>query len=428
MSRHVSTIKKFILYLVVTIFTLLTLSSCIPHYTKDEIGEDTGEKDSNHIEIEVEHGDDIQHEGGLDNREEEQGREEEEEEEELKTITVSAVGDIMVHSPQFKSAYVGDGRYDFVPVFQEIKKYIANSDLALCNLETTISTPDREYSGYPNFKTPEELIPAIKDAGFDVVTTANNHSLDAKEFGVINTIDVLEKYDLIHTGTARDEEESKDILMVEREGIQLAVLAYTYGTNGMEAAVDQDKLKYMVNYIELDKIKEDINRARQEGADVIILCMHWGVEYARTVGEDQKNISDALFDAGADIILGSHPHVIQTMERKTVTDSSGEDRDVFVAYSLGNFISNQRDQYTDSGVIVNITITKQGQNITIGDVKYTPTWVRKFQQNGKLQYRILPVEEFIDSQLPTPELERIRAVWKETTNIIDDETVTTKKE
>lgn len=411
MPIDVNPVKRYTQYLILTLLVPLIFVSCTPH----NIREDILDKDFNYIEIEVE-------------REENQDREQNIDRERVETITISAVGDIMVHGPQFQSAYLGNDQYDFGPVFEEIKEYIANSDLALCNLETTISTPERGYSGYPLFKTPEELIPAIKDAGFDVVTTANNHSLDAKEFGVINTLDVLDKYGLMHTGTARDEEESRDILMVERKGIQLGILAYTYGTNGMEAAVDQDKLEYLVNYIELDKMREDVNRARQAGADAIIVCMHWGVEYSRTVGEEQERLADELFSAGADIILGSHPHVIQTMERKMVTDSSGEDKEVFVAYSLGNFISNQRDRYTDSGVVVDITISKRGEETAIGDIRYTPTWVRKFEQNGKVHYRILPVKVFMDSQLPTSDLERMRAVWKETTDIIEDKDIKAKKE
>ncbi len=402
---------------------LLLLNSCIPYeLKKTPLGEDeyhkngedldrTGSEEDNVYEIEVKRKD----------------KDTDEVKEGTTSITISAVGDIMVHSPQFKSALTQDGEYDFKPVFQEIKSYITNSDLALCNLETTISTPERGYSGYPCFKTPEALIPAIKEAGFDVVTTANNHSLDALDFGVINTLDVLDKYNLLHTGTARDEEESKKILMIDRKGIKLAILAYTYGTNGMEVAMDQDKLRYMVNYIDRDRIIEDIRRAREEGADTVILCIHWGIEYTRSVDDERRALADELFDAGADIILGSHPHVIQPMERKRIVDNNGKEREVFVAYSLGNFISNQRDQYRDSGVIVNITLTKKDNKTVIEDVVYTPTWVRRFQQDGKLQYSILPVEKFIDSELPASELNRIKAVWQETTEIIGNEGMRTSK-
>ena len=143
--------------------------------------------------------------------------------------------------------------------------------------------------------------------------------------------------------------------------------------------------------------------------------------------DERRALADELFDAGADIILGSHPHVIQPMERKRIVDNNGKEREVFVAYSLGNFISNQRDQYRDSGVIVNITLTKKDNKTVIEDVVYTPTWVRRFQQDGKLQYSILPVEKFIDSELPASELNRIKAVWQETTEIIGNEGMRTSK-
>ncbi|ABY93150.1 CapA family protein [Thermoanaerobacter brockii subsp. lactiethylicus] len=350
-----------------------------------------------------------------------------EEKKDIKTITITAVGDIMVHMPQAKSAIKPDGSYDFTPHFEEVREYIKDSDIAICNLETTISTPVKGYTGYPRFRSPEEIIPAIKYTGFNVVITANNHSLDNLEFGVVNTLNALDKYGLFHAGTYRNEEESKKILIIDKKGIKVAILAYTFGTNGMEVHIDRGKLKYMVNYIEEEKILKDINRAKEEGADIVILYLHWGMEYARTVDEERKTLTDKLFRAGADIILGTHPHVIQPMEKKKITTDEGEEKEVFVAYSLGNFISNQRDRYQDSGVIVNITITKKNDKTSITEVSYVPTWVRVFKKEGKTQYRILPVGKFLNcEELSSTELERIREVWQETTDIVGSDGIKIK--
>lgn len=339
-------------------------------------------------------------------------------------LTISAVGDIMMHMPQINSAKQPDGSYDFDDVFKDVRAYIGKADIAIGNFETTISTPEKGYSGYPRFRAPEQLLKTLKSAGFDVLTTANNHSLDALEFGVENTLDKMDEYGILHTGTARTPEERDSILLMEKNDIKVGILSYTYGTNGMETAVQEDKLDFMVNYYtDFDRIQEDISRAKEAGADVVVACMHWGYEYHRQPNEEQTMLADKLIEAGADIIFGSHPHVLQPMERRKVMLEDGSEKEAFVIYSLGNFVSNQRERYRDSGVIVSVEIIKDydQQTVSIGKVSYMPTWVYRYYQGGKAQYRILPVQEFIDGNLKGEEGQRIQAVWKETTELLGTE-------
>lgn len=342
------------------------------------------------------------------------------------TLTISVVGDIMAHMPQVDAARQDDGTYDFKPVFQDVKPYLEKADIAMGNLETTISNDEIGYTGYPRFRTPEAILEALKYAGFDVITTANNHSLDGVEFGVENTLNKLDEYGFLHTGTARSPEEREQVLIVEKNDIKIAILAYTYGTNGMEAAVDKEKLTYMVNYLNDEaRIKQDIKKAREQGAEVVIGCIHWGDEYVRQPSDTQKQIADRLLSYGMDIIFGSHPHVLQPMDRKTITDPDGSEREVFVIYSLGNFVSNQRDRYRDSGVILNLEIVKDydAQTVGLGKIDYIPTWVHKYTENGKLHYRILPVADYMDQNLIGDAEQRIKEVWHETTQHLNNDQI-----
>ena len=342
------------------------------------------------------------------------------------SLKVSVVGDIMVHNHQLKAARESDGTYDFTGVFEDIRSYLEEADIVLGNLETTISTDEKGYTAYPRFRSPISLITALKGAGFDVLTTANNHTLHALEFGVEHTLDVLDEHRILHTGSARSPEERDRILIVEENDIKVAILAYTYGTNGMEGSVNKDKLTYMVNYLrDTSRIEEDVRRAREEGAEFIVFCAHWGDEYVRTPNDGQKNMAQKLFDMGVDVIFGSHPHVIQPMERKTITTPEGEEKETFVIYSLGNIVSNQRDRYRDSGLILNLEIIKDYDNgtISIGEIDYIPTWVYRFTKNDRLHYRILPVKDFLEADLGGADSKRIKEVWKETTDHLETEGV-----
>ena len=230
------------------------------------------------------------------------------------TIHMAATGDIMCHLTNVKNAYSSTTKdYDFTNVFKNIAKYTQNADITVGNLETTFAGAARGYNGYPTFNTPEVMGKNLKDIGFDVVCTANNHSLDKGYSGLESTLNFLDEYGLGHYGTARSAEEQDTILIKDVNGIKIAFLAYTYGTNGIPVPKDKP---YSVNLIDKNLIKEHIALAKEQNVDVICVNMHWGAEYKLTPNSTQKDLADFLFKNGVDIILGSHPHVLEPMEKE----------------------------------------------------------------------------------------------------------------
>lgn len=318
-------------------------------------------------------------------------------------IRIAAAGDIMFHSTQLTSAYdAQNNTYNFESVFEDVKPIFNNADLAIANFETTTAGPSREYSGYPTFNSPDETIDAIKYAGIDVLTTANNHSLDTGIQGLERTVEVIREKGLSSVGTHDVKPESR-VLMKDVEGVNIAILSYTESTNGLGDQYPVEELNTMVNMMDKDIIIEDIQEAKELEADLIITFMHWGAEYAEEPNDKQIEFAEMMAKEGVDIILGSHPHVIQ---RSEVLEVDGHE--TFVIYSMGNFVSNQRretlsseNELTEDGIIVNFDIRKNDQTkeTTIENVEYVPTWVYRNQEGGqsKYTYRILPIEEFLDS-------------------------------
>ena len=310
-------------------------------------------------------------------------------EDSLLTAKLCFVGDLMCHSTQFNYAKVDADSFDFTGVFREVKSYLSEADLTIGNLETVIAGKENGYSGYPYFNAPDDFVYALKDAGLDLLITANNHALDQGWDGVKRTIDVINENKIHRTGTFTSQEDQDSIRIFQINSIKIAILAYSENTNG----VSIPKGKYfIINLIDEEKIKQDILLARNKNVDLVLVHLHYGPEYNREPSDYQKEIVRKIIEAGADIIIGGHPHVIQRFEcfqtNNTKLDSG------FVAYSLGNFISNQRWRYSDAGVILNIQISKNlfTDSVNINDVDYIPTWVFKGNtENGK-EYIILPAQ------------------------------------
>jgi poly-gamma-glutamate capsule biosynthesis protein CapA/YwtB (metallophosphatase superfamily) len=318
-------------------------------------------------------------------------------------VTISAIGDIMVHGAQLKAAWNDEKRrYDFEPAFSQVKNLLAEADITIGNLETTLPGSEKLYSGYPRFGAPDALVAALKGAGVDILNTANNHACDKGKRGVIRTIDVLDAYGLLHAGTYRDKTayETQRILIVERNHIRLAVLGYTFGVNDM--AIPEGTY---VNLIDQQQMASDIRLARTRHVDFIIVLLHWGTEYERYPNEFQNKIAAFLFSEGVDIILGGHPHVLQPFQLQSVADKYGEIRPRLVIYSLGNFISNQRDRYRDGGIIFNFALEKhlspnKAMTFQITDVQYIPTWVYVDRTTDNNQFYILPVVKYLKNDQP----------------------------
>lgn len=303
------------------------------------------------------------------------------------TITISAVGDIMCHSVQFDYAQFGKDSFDFNPVFKRVSEYLSKSDFTFGNLETVLAGKKAKYTGYPRFNSPSELLDALKNSGFDLLTTSNNHALDRGEVGILRTINELNERSINYNGTYVSQFDHDSIRIFDIKGVTIAFLAYSYGTNGNPIPKNKP---YLINLIDYDFIRRDIQTAKSKNPDIVLVHYHFGEEYQREANYYQKTIVDSTINMGADIIIGGHPHVLQPIEfiksKRSVFDS------VFVAYSLGNFISNQRKKYSDAGGILTLHISKNfyKKSIKISEVEFIPTWVFKGNIGNKNEFIILP--------------------------------------
>ncbi|MFZ7101689.1 MAG: CapA family protein [Peptococcaceae bacterium] len=323
----------------------------------------------------------------------------------LQRVNFKAVGDIMVHDVQYRSALDQEtGEYDFLPMFAPVREELA-ADLLVGNLETTLSGQDLGYSGYPRFNSPDSIAGALKELGFDLLFTANNHSLDQGEYGLKRTLDVLDKNGIRHTGTFNSPQ-ARDIPgIITKNGLTFGFLNYTYGTNGLTPPAGKE---YLINYLDLKIVRNEIKELRPL-VDVVVVAVHFGTEYLREPTNEQRYIVTEIAKAGADIILGGHPHVLQPYEFINV-----ENRQCFVVYSLGNFVSGQKQRYRDSGAILELIIEKSvlDQAPKIVKVNYTPVWVRRYVAFNRLKMEVVPVKNnlVLDHPLTISELSKSNQV------------------
>lgn len=305
------------------------------------------------------------------------------------TLSLLFVGDVMGHSPQIEGAYNPKTEsYDYQSVFSKVKYWFEKVDFTIANLEVTLA--GKPFKGYPQFSSPDELAVACKNSGINVFVTANNHSCDRGKKGIIRTLDVLDSLSIAHTGTFRSQEEfeKNNLLVLSKNGISVGILNYTYGTNGLPIPEPT-----VVNRIDLERMKIDIDQARKHAIDKLIVVVHWGVEYQQKQNKTQEDIAEFLFENGVDVIIGGHPHVLQPMYFSPIT---GLHKERFVAYSLGNFISNQRKSPCDGGAMLELTFFKNAQNTYLINHGYHLVWVNKFpKENSKhSNFEILPCRDY----------------------------------
>ena len=310
------------------------------------------------------------------------------------TFTLTSLGDTLCHNTQYWDAYNSKtDEYDFSYVYEDIKNYTLSSDITIGSLETTFAGKEKGYSNYPTFNTPDSLATALKDIGVDVVSLAGNHALDYGYTGLCRTIDVFNNIGLSHLGTYKTAEDQEKILIKDVKGVKIAFINYTYGTNGIPLPSGKE---FCVNLIDKDFIKKQINQAKEQNVDMIVACMHWGTEYRTTANSEQKDLANFLFENGVDVILGNHPHVLEPMEKKTITLQDGTTKDVFVVYALGNFTADQRDEITRDSAILNLTITKNSDSkISIDKVNYVPIYMYKNTNVSTHKFKILDIEKTI---------------------------------
>lgn len=342
----------------------------------------------------------------------------------VKTISILGVGDIMFHMPQIISAKLDDGTYDFNPPFQYVKKYIEEADIALANFETVTAGNDRGFSGFPRFNSPIETVAALKNVGFDILSTANNHSLDRGKNGIISTIENIDNNGLKNIGTYK--ENNRALLIEEVEGVKIGFLSYTFGMNGLDSLLTSDELQYMIDTIDEKVIEEDIESLKDAQVDLILAYIHWGNEYQGKPHIYQETLGKKMIEWGANIILGSHPHVIQRAE---MIEHEGKNN--YIIYSMGNFYSNQRyetmgNSYTEDGVMVKLIIEKDfsTNEVVIKDVLYIPTWIYRYTEDKQMRYLILPLGPFglAPSELEFPDkiMERIEKSYIDTMNTLNN--------
>jgi poly-gamma-glutamate capsule biosynthesis protein CapA/YwtB (metallophosphatase superfamily) len=302
-------------------------------------------------------------------------------------LTLIFTGDIMQHMPQVDAAWDPQtGAYNYDSCFIYISPWLTGADLAISNLETTLA--GKPYSGYPAFSSPDELVTGMMNAGIDIVGTANNHCCDRGKTGIERTITILDSLGMKHMGTYKTPEtySRSNPMIINTRGFRLAFLNYTYGTNGIPVPANN-----VVSLIEKDRIQTDFKAAHDSVVDKTIVFIHWGDEYQREPNAFQKDIAAFLFAQGADIIIGSHPHVIQPMEWRR-NDTLGKEQ--LVVWSLGNYVSNQRKQFTDGGAMFSVKLKKEAGKTKIKEAGYQLTWVYNPMVNGRKQYFILPAARY----------------------------------
>jgi poly-gamma-glutamate capsule biosynthesis protein CapA/YwtB (metallophosphatase superfamily) len=302
-------------------------------------------------------------------------------------LSLLFIGDIMQHQSQIDHAFQKTSdTYEYNSGFQFVKPIIQSADYTVANLELTFG--GSPYTGYPTFSAPEALGLALKEAGVNCLITANNHSCDKGRFGIYNTIDFLDNIQMDHTGTFINAQTRNFHypMRIEKKGFTLSLLAYTYGTNGLKVPEPA-----VVNLIDKAQMELDIEAAKAQKTDKIIAYMHWGGEYQTKPNKDQLELAQWMIDKGVDIIIGSHPHVIQRMENYL---EPRQKKDVVVVYSLGNYLSNQRNRGTDGGLMAKVVLVKEKNQVKIDHLGYYLTWNYTPTIENRKYWYILPVSEF----------------------------------
>lgn len=320
---------------------------------------------------------------------------------------IGGIGDILLHDTVYNDALTENG-YDFNPMFKPVHSILQKPDFLIANQESTPGGPEFGISSYPTFNSPFEIVDALMEAGVDMVTTANNHSIDRRtpSLALLSAIEYYEKVGLPYTGTFKSEEDRNTIRVMNVNGIKIAVLSYTYGLNGIPIPEGKD---YVVNLLDRELILSDIEKAKPI-SDVVLLALHWGNEYQRQPNQEQRQLADEFIKAGADIIFGHHPHVLQPMQWIEREDGSKG----LVIYSLGNFLSGQIWDYKDIGGMIEVTLTKEIRNnettISIEDPILHPTFSSSIQFAN---YRVYPLDEAVEKGFTSLSSAEIREFFKE---------------
>lgn len=308
----------------------------------------------------------------------------------ISRVSLVAVGDNLIHNTLISAGEQEDGTLDYTSFYANIKNDISSADVAVINQETILGGSAFEYTGYPTFNSPWEIGTAAIDAGFDIFTCATNHSLDKGYSGIEQECKFFSEHpEVVHVGTNTSQEEYNSILYYEKNGIKFAILNYTYGTNGIPIPEGRE---WCVNMMDKDKITTDVKAAR-ENADVVIVFPHWGTENSTEVSDYQREYVSLFSELGVDIVIGTHPHVLQPVEWVT-NEITG--KKMLVYYSLGNFISHQTSLNQLCGGMAQIQIEKKGDEVSITSAKLTPVVCWYKSTNGKYAFSVYKLSDYTE--------------------------------
>ena len=296
------------------------------------------------------------------------------------SLTLMLMGDVLGHGSQLRCALQPDGSYSYRRTFAPIEDVFALADFVIANLEVPLAGPP--YAGYPSFSSPDALAQHLQQAGVDVLVTANNHALDQGSRGLYRTSRTLDSLGIAHTGTAHNPQAhaANSPLMLRHNGIAVALLSYTTCMNGPTRHLPA----HAVNMADTARIRADYRRAMAQGADVVLMFMHWGEEYERTENSSQRRLAEWLHRLGIALVVGCHPHVVQPLHLST-------NRQQATVYSLGNFVSNQRWRYSDGGLVVLLRLERNGGQVRLTHGASVPVWVAAPLRNGVKDFRVWPV-------------------------------------
>lgn len=351
----------------------------------------------------------------------------------LRKATIRMAGDVIIDTEMLEASYTkATDYYDFEPYFELIGDTLSSADYTMINIEASLRKGKYGYSGYPQFTTPPVILQVVKNYGVDMITMCNNHMLDGYCDGLVESVGHVEAAGLHHIGGYVNEADSNEPEIYEINGIKVGFVTYTQATNSLENHCDE-RYKFLVNYFKTSNCASDIANARAAGAEVIVAVTHWGEEYKRSPESTTRKYAQALVAAGADVIIGGHPHMVQPAEYITVTDNSGKIRSALCVYSLGNFLSQHRVQYTDSGIVFEFTIQENADGtFSITDPGYVPVYVWTFKNNkGDDDYRVLPIGQYLNnppSGMNSEQVNRMKQSLQETFEVMGGSSVITPLE
>lgn len=353
-------------------------------------------------------------------------------------IVVGFAGDIMAHYSILDSVFKRgdtDNTYDFKPIFEYIKPALEYPDLMIANLESPVAGKDAGYTdSFYYFNFPDEIITALQYAGIDAVLNGNNHVFDKLIEGTYSTIDALDATGMLHTGLWTSPEDRLVPFVIDIQGIKIGIISATYSLNGYEVRIPSDVLEYLVCYIDEAQVEKEIALCREFGADIVIVSPHMGDEYQQATRSGFRKYANAYIKMGADIIIAHHPHVLQPIEKISVTLDDGSIKEGYCFYSIGNFMSNMFNIEKETGIIVYLNITKDNVSgeTTIKSIDYLPIWMLRRTDFNPRKYAVLSAgntTDFSDPSYDCLELSRsnfrhLEAAWKLATRIIGDEYAT----